>query len=100
MRSVQHYFFLIFFFLFLSVSYSCKKEGTIKKPVAKMTLEYMEANNDLRYDALNSINMMEKGAAALDGTLLVYIKPNSPNSYLLKINPDADENRIVSDTVK
>jgi hypothetical protein len=60
----------------------------------------MEANNDLRYDALNSINMMEKGASALDGTLLVYIKTNSTNSYLLKIKPDADENRIVSDTVK
>lgn len=65
-----------------------------------MVLVYMEANNDLRYDALNSINMMEKGAAALNGTLLVYIKTNSTNSYLLKIKPDADENRIVSDTVK
>jgi len=65
-----------------------------------MVLVYMEANNDLRYDALNSINMMEKGAAALDGTLLVYIKTNSTISYLLRIKPDADENRIVSDTVK
>ena len=65
-----------------------------------MVLVYMEANNDLRYDALNSINSMEKGAANLDGTLLVYIKTNSSNSYLLKIKHDEDGNRIVSDTVK
>lgn len=101
MKSLKHNFFLFFIFLFLSASLSCKKEGAIKKSIAKKTvLVYMEANNDLRYDALNSINMMEKGAGALDGTLLVYIKTNSANSYLLKIKADADVNRIVSDTVK
>lgn len=46
----------------------------------------MDADNDLRYDALNSINRMEKGAANLDGTLLVYIKTESTKSYLLKIS--------------
>ncbi|MVN91294.1 clostripain-related cysteine peptidase [Mucilaginibacter aquatilis] len=60
----------------------------------------MEANNNLKYDALNSINMMERGAANLDGNLLVYIKTESATSYLLKIKFDNDGNRIVSDTVK
>jgi hypothetical protein len=65
-----------------------------------MVLVYMEANNDLRYDALNSINQMEKGAGGIDGVLLVYIKTESTTSYLLRIKQDADGNRIVSDTVK
>ncbi|WP_421942730.1 clostripain-related cysteine peptidase [Pedobacter sp.] len=71
-----------------------------KTVVKKMVLVYMEANNDLRYDALNSINMMEKGASNLDGTLLVYVKTSSVRSYLLKIKYDSDINKIVSDTVK
>jgi hypothetical protein len=102
MRFLIHYFFLIFIFIFYTALLSsCKKEGAVKKVVGKkMVLVYMEANNDLRYDALNSINMMEKGAGVLDGTLLVYIKTNSANSYLLQIRADADVNRIVSDTVK
>jgi hypothetical protein len=96
-------FFLSLLFLALaSVQFSCKKNDVQadRTPAKKMVLVYMEANNDLRYDALNSINMMEKGAADLDGTLLVYIKTTATTSYLLRIKHDTDENRIMSDTVK
>jgi hypothetical protein len=80
---------------------SCKKTDVVKREkVNNMVLVYMEANNDLRYDALNSINRMELGAKNLNGTLLVYIKTSSVRSYLLKIKYDEDDNRIVSDTVK
>lgn len=93
---------LIFFFVVTAAGFSCKKENNkpVKEKVNKMVLVYMEANNDLRYDAINSINSMEKGAANLDGVLLVYIKTSSVRSYLLKIRYDLDESRIVSDTVK
>src|SRR5690606_31426384 len=87
----------------ISLQSSCKKNIDVtpeKIKVSKMVLVYMEANNDLRYDALNSINQMEKGAANINGTLLVYIKTSSVRSYLLKIKYDPDENKIVSDTVK
>ena len=90
----------LFLLVIISLGISCKKGTTLKQVSKKMVLVYMEANNDLRYDALNSINSMEKGAANLDGTLLVYIKTNSSNSYLLKIKHDEDGNRIVSDTIK
>lgn len=100
--ALQHFAKFSFFLLMVSVHFSCKKETSIaaKEKVNKMVLVYMEANNDLRYDALNSINNMEKGAQNIDGVLLVYIKTSSIRSYLLKIKYDVDDNRIVSDTVK
>jgi hypothetical protein len=85
-----------------SLQISCKKSNELpeKSKVSKMVLVYMDANNDLRYEALNSINRMEKGAKEIDGTLLVYIKTSSVRSYLLKIRHDEDLNRITSDTLK
>ncbi|WP_316831504.1 clostripain-related cysteine peptidase [Pedobacter aquatilis] len=104
MNPAKSYLFKTILLLFvMSFGLSCKKENDIvpvKTPVKKVVLVLMEANNDLRYDAVNSINMMEKGAKDIDGTLLVYIKTSSVRSYLLKIKYDADENKIVSDTVK
>jgi hypothetical protein len=92
---------LLLSLLLVFVYSSCKKGDAPEKPVArKMVLVYMEANNDLRYEALSSINRMEQGAADLNGTLLVYIKTGSDKSYLLKIKYDTDQNRMVSDTVK
>lgn len=94
---------LISILTILSINFSCKKDTEVipeKQVLKKMVLVIMEANNDLRFDALNSINMMEKGAAGIDGTLLVYIKTSTLRSYLLKIKYDADVNKIVSDTVK
>lgn len=60
----------------------------------------MEANNNLKYDALNSVNGMEQGALNIDGILLVYIKTTNRYSYLLKIKHDTNRNKIASDTVK
>jgi hypothetical protein len=103
MRSATHHLLLLpFLSVFVCLFNACKKgnDASEKTVVAKTVLVYMEANNDLRYDALNSINRMEKGATGINGTLLVYIKTNSSKSYLLKIKPDADLNRLISDTVK
>ena len=104
MKSLKHFFLKsLLIIVIISTQSSCKKNIDVtpeKIKVSKMVLVYMEANNDLRYDALNSINQMEKGAANIDGTLLVYIKTSSVRSYLLKIKYDPDENKIVSDTVK
>ena len=103
MNTVQLNFLKLLFLLILTLTnLACQKDQSVplKKKVNKMVLVYMEANNDLRYDALNSINNMEKGAANLDGVLLVYIKTSSVRSYLLKIKYDADEDKIVSDTIK
>lgn len=103
MNTVQLNFLRLLFLLTITVTHlSCKKDNSVpvKERVNKMVLVYMEANNDLRYDAINSINSMEKGAANLDGVLLVYIKTSSVRSYLLRIKYDLDENKIVSDTVK
>jgi len=83
--------------------FSCKKENPIAiKPVEianKMVLIYVAANNNLKYDALISINKMEQGANDLGGNLLVFIKTNSNTSYLLKIKHDEGD-KIVSDTIK
>ncbi len=101
MKLIKRYSSLFLLFGIASFILSCKKGGdTEKTVVAKTVLVYMEANNDLRYDALNSVNRMEKGATGINGTLLVYLKTSSAKSYLLKIKPDADLNRLVSDTVK
>lgn len=94
---------ILSFLIVTALNFSCKKqEDLVSKKIKakKMVLVYMEANNDLRYEALTSINRMEKGAKDIDGVLLVYIKTSSVRSYLLKIKYDPDENRIVSDTVK
>ncbi|NCD72493.1 clostripain-related cysteine peptidase [Mucilaginibacter agri] len=90
----------LIFVTLISALPACKKNTETPAASKRMVLVYMEANNDLRYDALNCINKMEKGASNLDGTLLVYIKTTTGKSYLLKIKADADENRIVSDTIK
>lgn len=103
MNTVQLNALRLLFLLIITVpQLSCKKDNSVpvKEKVNKMVLVYMEANNDLRYDAINSINSMEKGAANLDGVLLVYIKTSSVRSYLLKIRYNLDEDKIVSDTVK
>lgn len=94
----SHITIIIFLFFFGS----CKHEPfspDVKKNY-RTVIVYMEANNDLRYDALNCINGMEKGALNIDGVMLVYIKTENKKSYLLKIKYDGDSNKIVSDTVK
>lgn len=94
--------FLSTILLTACLQFSCKKSNDLpeKSKANKMVLVYMDANNDLRYEALNSINRMEKGAKEIDGILLVYIKTSSVRSYLLKIRHDEDLNRITSDTLK
>lgn len=86
----------------LGVHLSCKKEGEELTPqkVNKMVLVYMEANNDLRAEALNSIDQMEKAAANLDGVLLVYLKTSTGSAQLLKIKHDTQIGKIGSEVLK
>lgn len=81
---------------------SCKKEQD-EAPLAKVNktvLVYMEANNNLRAEALNSIDQMEMGAMQLDGTLLVYLKTSSGSAQLLKIKHDEQIGKIGSEVVQ
>lgn len=96
------YKLLMFIFLCPAFLVGCKKDRSEPKPVKpveRMVLVYIAANNTLEYDAVNSINKMEKGAKALNGNLIVFVKTNSNNSHLLKIRYD-NTNRVVSDTIK
>lgn len=81
---------------------SCKKEKVSSSQdeiVERTVLIYIAANNNLENDALNSINKMENAAKSLKGNLIVFVKTNSNNSYLLRIRYD-NTNRIKSDTLK
>lgn len=80
---------------------NCKKENHKKNSsnASRMVLVYIAANNDLISDAISSINNLELGAKDLKGQMLVFVKTNTSNSYLLKIKYDIGD-KIVSDTLK
>lgn len=58
------------------------------------------ANNDLKYSALKSIDLMELRYKQHYGDLIVYIKTERRNSYILKIKNDNKIGDIVSDALK
>lgn len=82
--------------------YGCK-DPDIRPPhptkAARTVIVYMAANNNLRQDALNNINQMERAVNDADGNLIVYIKTSSSSSHLLRIRPDVGST-IISDTIK
>jgi len=88
-------FCLIFF-----VKCKVNRNELIPTQFDRTVLVYMEANNNLKFDALNSINGLEQGFNIKHGNLLVYIKTNDKFSYLLKIRHDVNKYEIVSDTIK
>ncbi len=100
-------FYQSLFLFWLSITMiisGCKKDDyprdDVKEKAARNVLVYIEANNNLESEALNSINGLEQGALNIDGVLLVYIKTTDTKSYLLKIKHDSDTYKIISDTVK
>lgn len=93
---------IIFLFLLIYVFHSCKKDNKLQQEDVKVNrtvLIYMEANNDLKYEALSSINSMERGYSNPKDNLLVYIKTEDNVSHILKIHHDNLHNKITSDTV-
>ncbi|MEC3878256.1 clostripain-related cysteine peptidase [Parapedobacter sp. 10938] len=62
-----------------------------------MVLIYIAANNDLRTEALNSVNKIES-AYEPSLNLLVYLKIGSESSVILKVKSD-NTSEIVSDTI-
>lgn len=86
-------------FIVFSLLFSCKKDSLENQvKVDHMVLIYMAANNNLRQDAINCLNKIESGFTGKQ-RLLVYIKTNSENSYILKIKHDKTD-KIVSDTIQ
>lgn len=83
---------------------SCKKDfiPSIEDKVYKTnTLFILEANNNLRKEAIETINEIELGYTPdEENIVLVYVKTNSKQSILLKISNDKDLNTIKSDTIK
>lgn len=93
--------FSICLLLFMMIFANCKKEPYIPEGVLYMSsvLVYMEANNNLKQEAFDSINGMEEGALNINGVLLVYVKTDNNKSYLLRIKHDSDPQKITSDTI-
>src|SRR5690606_35155955 len=77
---------------------ACEK-GRESEPafIDQMVLIYIAANNDLRLEALSSVNELEHGYKA-SLNLLVYLKTNSESSVILRIEAD-DTPEIASDTI-
>jgi hypothetical protein len=93
---------------FLAVSLfvaSCEKDDFVpgEPPFASVTILHMEANNDLKAEALKALNGLEEGLAQSpnpNSLILTYIKDNNDYGYLLKISPDENKYNIASDTVR
>lgn len=90
-------------FVFLFIYYlivSCKKDNNILIENKATTILYIEANNDLKNEAIRTINDIEEGLITSPSSIvLVYIKDNNEKGVLLKIRPDNNIYKIVSDTL-
>lgn len=98
-KNLNYRIIIIFVFSFLC---GCKKDKyplPVASNVKRTVLVFMEANNNLKYDAINSINSMEAGFVGAKQNLLVYIKTEDKVSFVLKIAHDNQLNKIKSDTV-
>lgn len=89
-----------FFYAIIIVAlvYGCGKDHeSLPQAGTQMVLVYIAANNDLRQEAINSVNELESGYNGKHN-LLVYLKTNSDTSIILKIKPD-NTPKIISDTI-
>lgn len=77
---------------------ACKKDHENEPTYAdRMVLIYIAANNDLKDEAVNSVNELENAYQA-GFNLLVYLKIGPESSIILKVKSD-NTSEIVSDTV-
>src|SRR5690606_451936 len=77
---------------------ACKKDHENEPTYAdRMVLIYIAANNDLKDEAVNSVNELESAYQA-GINLLVYLKISPESSVILKVKSD-NTSKIVSDTV-
>lgn len=97
-----HRFLLLFVVFAIGVS-SCSKQDQLDVPeedAEHMTLVYISANNDLRTEAIRSINLLQKGFTKNEsGKLLVYAKTSPTVSYMLFIRPNNGSD-LTLDTLK
>ena len=82
----------------IMLMYGCEKGSESELEFTdQMVLIYIAANNDLKPEALASVNELERGYR--DGlNLLVYLKTSSEVSVILKVKAD-DTPNIGSDTI-
>lgn len=77
---------------------SCEKDRESEPQFSnQMVLIYIAANNDLRSEAVSSVNELERGYKD-SHNLLVYLKTDTESSVILKIKADRTS-EIVSDTI-
>ena len=83
-------------FLFLLAFCACQKEESENEtPVADRTIiVYMAADNDLSYDAFESLQQMEQGFSESHTQLIVFFDQGDGNPCLAEIHPD--KNKIVN----
>lgn len=87
------------FFLFTS----CKKEGNFPIQYDHTVIVYIEANNNLKYEAYETLNRLEEAFYDNYNTnnqILVYVKDNARTAYLMRVAKDKHPYKIVSDTLK
>lgn len=81
---------LCFFILYLFLSAGCKKQDSVvpvEESAQHMVLFYIAANNDLKYDALESFRKIQQGYIFNPSQrILIYLKTESNSSYLLTID--------------
>src|SRR5690606_20162606 len=81
---------LCFLIFYLFLSGGCKKQDSVipaEESAQHMVLFYIAANNDLKYDALESFRKIQQGYIFNPSQrILIYLKTESNRSYLLTID--------------
>lgn len=88
---------IIYFICLILLIVSCKKKYYHEEEASPCVYVIMDANNNLKQEAFNSINRMEEGISN-DKILYVFVKTESNYFSILKIKSDNDY-RINSDTI-
>ncbi|TYR37431.1 clostripain [Sphingobacterium phlebotomi] len=103
-RAINNEYNLLFLLILFAIGISsCNKKEDIdplEEYAEHMTLVYISANNDLRSEAIKSINLLQKGfTKEVGGKLLIYAKMSPNVSYMLAIKPNIGGN-LTLDTLK
>jgi hypothetical protein len=76
------------FILVLLVFIACQKEESIKNPVATRTIiAYFAADNDLYFDAFESLQQMEEGFTDTGVNLIVFFDQGDGSPCLAEVHP-------------
>lgn len=82
---------------------SCEKEAGLSMTYDHTVIVYIEANNNLKYEAYETLNRLEESLyrnGNEKNNIIAYIKDNPNNACLIKIKRDKHPYKIASDTLK